>query len=135
MWLWHASVAIGRKPRTAAGLLAGLAHAVLCSPLTACPPFPTSQVWQLRGRYPNRGYPKIFNDATVGSEAKKLFEEAQAMLQEFIAHKKVRWWLASQHALGHLGGGHMLAACWLEWWRVQQSTVCSCVLGLPSSLQ
>jgi hypothetical protein len=34
-------------------------------------------VWQLRGRYPNRGYPKIFNDATVGSEAKKLFEEAQ----------------------------------------------------------
>lgn len=39
------------------------------------------QVWQLRGRYPNRGYPKIFNDETVGSEAKKLFEEAQAMLQ------------------------------------------------------
>jgi hypothetical protein len=34
-------------------------------------------VWQLRGRYPNRGYPKIFNDATVGSEAKKLFQEAQ----------------------------------------------------------
>lgn len=35
------------------------------------------QVWQLRGRYPNRGYPKIFNDATVGGEAKKLFDEAQ----------------------------------------------------------
>jgi 5-methyltetrahydrofolate--homocysteine methyltransferase len=35
------------------------------------------QVWQLRGRYPNRGYPRIFNDATVGAEAKKLFEEAQ----------------------------------------------------------
>lgn len=34
-------------------------------------------MWQLRGRYPNRGYPKIFNDATVGVEAKKLFEEAQ----------------------------------------------------------
>jgi hypothetical protein len=26
---------------------------------------PFFQVWQLRGRYPNRGYPKIFNDATV----------------------------------------------------------------------
>lgn len=38
------------------------------------------QVWQLRGRYPNRGYPKIFNDETVGSEAKKLFDEAQEML-------------------------------------------------------
>lgn len=38
---------------------------------------PFFQVWQLRGRYPNRGYPKIFNDKTVGAEAKKLFEEAQ----------------------------------------------------------
>ncbi len=42
---------------------------------------PFFQVWQLRGRYPNRGYPKIFNDPTVGVEAKKLFEEAQAMLK------------------------------------------------------
>jgi len=39
------------------------------------------QVWQLRGRYPNRGYPKIFNDETVGAEAKKLFDEAQVMLK------------------------------------------------------
>ena len=38
------------------------------------------QTWQLRGRYPNRGYPKIFNDETVGEEAKKLFDEAQTML-------------------------------------------------------
>jgi len=36
-----------------------------------------SQVWQLRGRYPNRGYPKIFNDPTVGPEAQRLFDEAQ----------------------------------------------------------
>ncbi len=39
------------------------------------------QVWQLRGRYPNRGYPKIFNDEAVGAEAKKLFEEAQVVLK------------------------------------------------------
>lgn len=45
------------------------------------PPNNALQVWQLRGRYPNRGYPKIFNDDTVGAEAKKLFDEAQAMLQ------------------------------------------------------
>ncbi|PRW61565.1 cobalamin-dependent methionine synthase [Chlorella sorokiniana] len=51
---------------------------------------PFFQVWQLRGRYPNRGYPKIFNDETVGGEAKKLFDEAQAMLQEIIKHKKLR---------------------------------------------
>lgn len=47
-------------------------------------------MWQLRGRYPNRGYPKIFNDPNVGAEAKKLFEEAQVMLRDFIAHKRVR---------------------------------------------
>ncbi|KAL4434809.1 hypothetical protein ABPG77_005336 [Micractinium sp. CCAP 211/92] len=51
---------------------------------------PFFQVWQLRGRYPNRGYPKIFNDETVGEEAKKLFDEAQAMLQDIIAGKKLR---------------------------------------------
>ena len=39
------------------------------------------QTWQLRGRYPNRGYPKIFKDENVGAEAKKLFDEAKAMLQ------------------------------------------------------
>jgi hypothetical protein len=27
---------------------------------------PFFDVWQLRGKYPNRGYPKIFQDATVG---------------------------------------------------------------------
>ena len=48
------------------------------------------QVWQLRGRYPNRGYPKIFNDATVGGEAKKLFDEAQVMLHDFVANKRVK---------------------------------------------
>eukprot|EP00878_Enallax_costatus_P016413 GHUV01017216.1.p1 GENE.GHUV01017216.1~~GHUV01017216.1.p1 ORF type:complete len:300 (+),score=108.08 GHUV01017216.1:960-1859(+) len=51
---------------------------------------PFFQVWQLRGRYPNRGYPKIFNDPTVGPEAKKLFEEAQDMLRDFVQNKRVR---------------------------------------------
>ncbi|EFN52253.1 hypothetical protein CHLNCDRAFT_36916 [Chlorella variabilis] len=51
---------------------------------------PFFQVWQLRGRYPNRGYPKIFNDEAVGGEARKLFDEAQAMLQDIIAGKKLR---------------------------------------------
>ena len=53
-------------------------------------PLTNIQVWQLRGRYPNRGYPKIFNDATVGGEAKKLFDEAQVMLQDFVANKRVK---------------------------------------------
>ena len=29
---------------------------------------PFFDVWQLRGKYPNRGYPKIFNDKDVGKE-------------------------------------------------------------------
>lgn len=27
---------------------------------------PFFDLWQLRGKYPNRGYPKIFNDPEVG---------------------------------------------------------------------
>jgi 5-methyltetrahydrofolate--homocysteine methyltransferase len=46
---------------------------------------PFFQTWELRGRYPNRGYPKIFDDATVGAEAKKLFNDAQSMMHKIIA--------------------------------------------------
>merc|ERR1712087_358113 len=45
---------------------------------------PFFQTWELRGRYPNRGYPKIFNDKTVGGEAKKLFDDAQTMLKKIV---------------------------------------------------
>ncbi|KAA8490491.1 Methionine synthase [Porphyridium purpureum] len=50
---------------------------------------PFFQTWQLRGKYPNRGYPKIFNDANVGEEARKLFDDAQIMLKEFIADDSI----------------------------------------------
>jgi len=43
----------------------------------------------LRGKYPNRGYPKIFNDKDVGQEAKKLFEEGQVMLKEILSQKLI----------------------------------------------
>ncbi|PVU97549.1 hypothetical protein BB561_000487 [Smittium simulii] len=42
---------------------------------------PFFQVWQLRGKYPNRGYPKLFNDPEIGPEAKKMFNEAQETLK------------------------------------------------------
>ena len=45
-------------------------------------------VWQLRGRYPNGRYPKIFNDPTVGAEALKVFNEAQVMMKEKIFRDK-----------------------------------------------
>lgn len=48
---------------------------------------PLFSVWQLRGRYPNRGYPKIFNDDAVGAEAMKLYDDAVALMQHFIDNK------------------------------------------------
>lgn len=33
---------------------------------------PFFDVWQLRGKYPNRGFPKIFHDKTVGEFSKSL---------------------------------------------------------------
>jgi len=56
-----------------------------------CIPFidwdPFFQTWELRGRYPNRGYPKIFKDEKVGEEARKLFDDAQKMLKEIVSNK------------------------------------------------
>ncbi|KAG8444186.1 hypothetical protein GDO86_009390 [Hymenochirus boettgeri] len=49
---------------------------------------PFFDVWQLRGKYPNRGFPKIFNDKTVGDEAKKVYDDAQKMLKTLISEKK-----------------------------------------------
>merc|ERR1719491_2394527 len=39
---------------------------------------------RLRGKYPNRDYPAIFNDSRVGEEAKKLFAEAKEMLDWIV---------------------------------------------------
>lgn len=44
----------------------------------------------MHSRYPNRGYPKIFNDKTVGEEAKKVHDEALEMLEEFIKNKTLK---------------------------------------------
>ncbi|XP_026171111.1 methionine synthase isoform X2 [Mastacembelus armatus] len=61
---------------------------------------PFFDVWQLRGKYPNRGYPKIFNDNTVGLEARRVFDDAQQLLSEVIdsssltGHGLVGFWRA-----------------------------------------
>ena len=64
--------------------------------LAAVVPFidwnPFFQVWQLRGRYPNRGFPKIFNDETVGKEAKKLAgigKSSADKIDEYLSSGKV----------------------------------------------
>ena len=51
---------------------------------------PFFQVWQLRGKYPNRGYPKLFNCPEVGSEAKKLHNDALNMLKDVAKNKSLK---------------------------------------------
>ncbi|KAJ3357347.1 hypothetical protein GGF32_001089 [Allomyces javanicus] len=51
---------------------------------------PFFQTWQLRGRYPNRGFPKIFLDEHVGAEAKRLFDDASRMLEDILTKKLLR---------------------------------------------
>jgi 5-methyltetrahydrofolate--homocysteine methyltransferase len=52
---------------------------------------PFFHTWELRGKYP-----AIFEHETMGVEAKKLFEDAQKMLDQIIAEK----WLTANAAVG-----------------------------------
>ncbi|MCL4151596.1 UNVERIFIED_CONTAM: hypothetical protein GTU68_051144 [Idotea baltica] len=52
---------------------------------------PFFYTWELKGRYP-----KIFDDPQKGTEAKKLFEDAQAMLRQIIEEK----WLTANAVFG-----------------------------------
>ncbi|XP_053495830.1 methionine synthase isoform X1 [Ictalurus furcatus] len=64
---------------------------------------PFFDVWQLRGKYPNRGYPKIFKDKTVGEHARRVFDEAQRLLNRLIDSKGLQgrgivgFWRAQSH--------------------------------------
>lgn len=50
---------------------------------------PFFDVWQLRGKYPNRGFPKVFNDPNVGAEAKKVYEDANKLISKLLANKSL----------------------------------------------
>lgn len=50
---------------------------------------PFFDVWQLRGKYPNRGFPKVFNDPQVGSEARKVYEDANKLINTLLANKSL----------------------------------------------
>ncbi|MBI5149795.1 MAG: methionine synthase [Candidatus Omnitrophica bacterium] len=46
---------------------------------------PFFMAWELAGKYP-----KIFDDPRIGAEARKLFDDAQALLKEIIARKLLK---------------------------------------------
>lgn len=48
---------------------------------------PFFQTWNVQGKYPNRHYPKVFNDPEVGTHAKELFDDAQVLLQRIVKEK------------------------------------------------
>jgi 5-methyltetrahydrofolate--homocysteine methyltransferase len=52
---------------------------------------PFFATWELRGRYPH-----IFEDASVGAEARRLFGDAQQMLQRLVAER----WLTPRAVVG-----------------------------------
>lgn len=47
--------------------------------------------WQLKGKYP-----AIFDNAKIGEEARKLFDDAQAMLQQIVSER----WLTAKAVIG-----------------------------------
>ena len=49
---------------------------------------PFFSLWNLRGKYPNRSYPKIFNDASIGEQAKNIFDEAMQLIKNEVIEKK-----------------------------------------------
>merc|ERR1719261_205681 len=46
-------------------------------------------VYNLRGKYPNKGYPNIFKDETCGAMAKQMYDEANAMMDKLIEKELV----------------------------------------------
>jgi 5-methyltetrahydrofolate--homocysteine methyltransferase len=52
---------------------------------------PFFQTWELQGKYP-----RIFEDNVVGPEARKLFDDAQAMLKRLVAER----WLTANAVVG-----------------------------------
>jgi 5-methyltetrahydrofolate--homocysteine methyltransferase len=47
-------------------------------------------VFGIRGKYPNKSFPKIFLDETVGDQAKTLYEDANKILKEIIENDLLR---------------------------------------------
>ncbi|KFD64745.1 hypothetical protein M514_09101 [Trichuris suis] len=47
-------------------------------------------IWQLRGKYPNRAFPNLFNDPDVGPEAKIVYADARNLLESIVDKSLLR---------------------------------------------
>jgi 5-methyltetrahydrofolate--homocysteine methyltransferase len=50
---------------------------------------PFFALWQVRGRYPTRSYPRIFDDPRAGEQAKSLYNDAKVLLQQMSRDKSL----------------------------------------------
>mmetsp|Transcript_1892 Transcript_1892/g.2724 ORF Transcript_1892/g.2724 Transcript_1892/m.2724 type:complete len:1245 (+) Transcript_1892:45-3779(+) len=50
---------------------------------------PFFKTWEIRGKYPYNKYPKIFEDPTVGKQAKQLYTEAMDTLKDIMEKKSL----------------------------------------------
>merc|ERR1712176_1590057 len=57
---------------------------------------PFFAVYQLRGTYPTRNYPRLFNDPKVGKAASDLFDEGQKMFDMMAAEN----WIQGKAVIG-----------------------------------
>lgn len=48
---------------------------------------PFFSTWDIRGKYPHRGYPKIFDDPDVGEQARSLHQDAVRMLNHIVENE------------------------------------------------
>jgi len=48
---------------------------------------PFFDAMQIRGKYPNRGYPKLFDCKEVGPQARIVFADAQKLLSDIVARR------------------------------------------------
>jgi 5-methyltetrahydrofolate--homocysteine methyltransferase len=84
----YGAMPVARAPAVGVGI-----HVVEGVSLQELVPFidwsPFFSTWELRGKYPNRGYPKIFNDETVGEAAKTLHGEALELLGTIVDGNKL----------------------------------------------
>ena len=85
---FSSEISIGFKNSTIYFFFAGKTFSLEDVALTQLLPFIDWKcffdVWELRGKYPNGRFPKIFNDPTVGSEAKRVYDEALEMLERIV---------------------------------------------------
>ena len=85
---------------------------------------PFFATWQIRGKYPNRGYPKVLDCPVVGKEAKALLDDAMAMMHDapLVAKGSVAIYPCHKGGEDLEVNGHQFSFFEAATWRVLESS-------------